>query len=242
MEHQLKLFITFLILFCISLSSSSQNNNLNIKPLLPEGTYKFHILDSIEATPRQLELTAKFQKAYKNNLDVLNVYFEKLRNKEKADFPKNDQLTEEEFLEFIEFSKDFKLLSSGLLNVTIKYNKNKITFVSSGKLEILNYLEFDLSKNNVHIENNLLPFNDSIVVTQVDNAFREGWKGYKWEFSEPKDIKMPTSETIHDFSSKFYKVTVGTLDKCNKTFMIIKGQEVQNGQKLVDFEIPIKMN
>ncbi len=241
MKHKLKFSLGLLMIFFVACSSTSQKDKSKVKTLLPEGTHQFEVLDSVETTPRQIELTEKFQKAYQNNMDEFNAYFEKTRNKEKAEFPKNDNITEDELTEFIDYSKNIKLLPSGTLNVTVKYSKNKVSFQSSGKLEILNYIEFDLSKDVAKIENYILPFKDSTKVSTMTNALQDSWKGFTWEFVDPKDIEMPTSETIHNVSIKRYKVTLGTLDKTNKTFMIIKGQEFKDGQKLVDFEIPIRM-
>lgn len=238
---KLKFSIGVLIVFIISCSSTSQKENSKVRTLLPEGTHQFEVLDSVESTLRQTELTEKFQKAYQTHVDVFNAYFEKTRNKENAEFPKNDILTEEELNEFMDYSKNIKLLPSGTLGVTVKYSKNKVSFQSSGKLEILNYIEFDLSKDIVKIENYLLPFKDSTKVSTTTNALQDSWKGYTWEFVDPKDIEIPTSETIQNVSIKRYKVTLGTLDKTNKTFLIIKGQEFKDGQKLLDFEIPIRM-
>jgi hypothetical protein len=233
--------IGVLMVFIMSCSSTSQKDNSKVRTLLPEGTHQFEVLDSVETTPRQTELTEKFQKAYQTHMDVFNAYFEKIRNKENVEFPRNDILTKEELNEFMDYSKNIKLLPSGALNVTVKYSKNKISFQSSGKLEILNYIEFDISKNVAKIENYILPFKDSTKVSTTTNALQDSWKGFTWEFIDPKDIEMPTSETIHNVSIKRYKLTLGTLDKTNKTFMTIKGQELKDGQKLVDFEIPIRM-
>ena len=70
-----------------------QNNKtdigVEIRKLLPEGEISFEVLDSIETTVRQTELSYKFAEAYRENIEVFNAYFEKTRNKQKAKYPEN---------------------------------------------------------------------------------------------------------------------------------------------------------
>jgi len=232
--------LTVLILSC-SLKANSEELNSKLRKLLPEGTCIFEVLDSVVVSQRQIDLTEKFKQAYQNNMDILNSYFEKVRNNEVSKLPNNIGITESELKELMDFASNIKLFPSEKQEVTIKYYKNIISFQANGKLEILNYLEIDLEKNTVSISKYLLPFKDSTVVTSSTNALQESWEGDIWEFVEPKDINMPTKETIKNISIKRYKFTLGTLENSKRTFMIIKGQEFANGAKLLDFELPIRM-
>ena len=243
MKQKATIFLSALTVFILtcSFNANSEESNSKIRKLLPEGTYFFEVLDSVEVSQKQIDLTEKFKQAYQNNMEILNSYFEKTRNNEVGKFPDNIGITESEFKELMDYANNIKLLPSGKQEVTIKYSKNKLSFKSKGKLEILNYLEIDLEKNTVSISKYLLPFRDSTVVTSTTNALQESWKGDIWEFVEPKDINMPTTETIKNISVKRYKFTLGTLDNSKRTFMIIKGQEFANGVKLLDFEIPMRM-
>ena len=233
--------IILTILSAIILScSTNETNESKIAKLLPEGAYEFEVLDSVMTKPRQEELTYAFQKAYQQNMDIFNHYFEKVRNNEESNFPANDYLTKEDFEEYMEYANNIKLIPSTSESVKVKYSGDKIVFESSGKLDLLNYLNFNTSTNSFQLENYNLSFRDSSSITDKNNALQESWNGYTWEFTEPKDMEMPTQETIGSITVKQYKVTVGTLEQSGKKFMILKGNEYKNGERIVSFELPIR--
>jgi hypothetical protein len=39
---------------------------------------------------------------------------------------------------------------------------------------------------------------------------------------------------------KQYKLTIGKLDKNGKTYLSLKGREIENGARTVNFEIPVQ--
>jgi hypothetical protein len=240
MNRQMTIILTILSAIILS-CSTNETNESKIAKLLPEGTFEFEVLDSVKTTPRQEELTYAFQKAYQENMDIFNQYFEKVRKNEDSNFPANDYLTKEDFEEYMEYANNIKLIPSTTESVKVKYSGDKIDFESSGKLDILNYLTFNTSANTFQLENYNLTFKDSTVVTDKNNALQESWSGHIWEFAEPKDMEIPTHETIGNFTAKRYKVTIGTLKQSGKTFMIVKGQEYNQGQEVLNFEIPIRM-
>ena len=87
-----------------------------------------------------------------------------------------------------------------------------------------------------------MTFKDSSKIISRDNAFQESWSGYTWHYSDlPEDIEIPSKEDLATFSYKKYEVKVGTLEQSGRTFMIIVGTEVQNGETLVSFNIPMRM-
>ena len=234
------LILFVLTLFCMT-SLESQKGKSKVSELLPEDIYEFEVLDSVKTTPRQEELTFAFQRAYQEKMDIFNSYFEKVRNNEEASFPENDHLTETDFKEYMDFAENIVLIPSTTEKVEVIYSKDNVTFKSSGKLEILNYIRYNSSSNEFEIENYKLSFRDSTNVTNKNNALQESWNGYIWEFVDPKDIEMPTQETIGQISIKQYKITLGTLEQSGKIFMILKGQEYHKGQPVVNFEIPIRL-
>lgn len=237
--------IIFLILFTLTQSCTTNGQDKKgkskVSELLPENIYEFEMLDSVKTTPRQEELTFAFQRAYQEKMDIFNSYFEKVRNKEEASFPQNKYLTESDFKEYMEFAENIVLIPSTTEKIEVIYSKDNITFKSSGKLEILNYIRYKSSTNEFEIEDYKLSFKDSTNVTDKNNALQESWNGYIWEFVDPKDIEMPTQETIGQISIKQYKITLGTLEQSGKIFMILKGREYHKGQPVVNFEIPIRL-
>ena len=239
MNRQITIILTILSTIIISCSTNEPNESI-IAKLLPEGTFVFEVLDSVKTTPRQEELTFAFQKAYQENIDIFNQYFESVRNNEESNFPESDYLSKEDFEEYMEYVNNIKLIPSTTESVKVKYSGDKIIFESNGKLDILNYLTFNSSTNSFQLENYNLSFRDSSSVRDKNNALQESWNGYTWEFAEPKDMEMPTQETIGSISVKQYTVTVGTLEQSGKEFMILKGREYKNGKRIVSFELPIR--
>lgn len=229
-----------LILSC-STNKTDIVNKSKVTELLPEGSYKFEVLDSVKTTPRQVELTYAFQKAYQEKMDTFNSYFEKVRSNKEANFPENDYLSEEDFKEYMEYAENIKLLPSTTESVKVVNSGDLVTFESSGKLEILNYIKYNTSTNTFKIEDYTLTFRDSTTVTDKENALQESWNGHTWEFAEPNDMEMPTQETISSISIKQYKITLGTLEQSGRTFMKIKGNEYKNGERILSFEIPFRM-
>ena len=239
MNRQITTILTILSAIIISCSTNETNKSI-IARLLPEGTYEFEVLDSVKTTPRQVELTIAFQKAYQQNMDIFNQYFESVRNNEESNFPESDYLSKEDFEEYMEYVNNIKLIPSTTESVKVKYSGDKIIFESNGKLDILNYLTFNTSTNSFQLEKYNLSFRDSSSIADKNNALQESWNGYTWEFADPKDMEIPTHETIGSITVKQFKVTVGTLEQSGKEFMILKGNEYKNGKRIVRFELPIR--
>jgi len=225
---------------------ASRNFDIEIKKLLPEGKIPFEVLDSMEITVRQTELAYKFAEAYQENIDVFNSYLEKTRNNQKANYPENEILSENEFLELMNFLNNEyapKLLPTQTEIVEVMYSDdNRISFKSNGKLEILNLITYHAETNTFDFGNYYtLKFIDTLNVETNTNTFREPWKGYHWEFSEPKDLEMPTVANITKMSMKQFKIRLGKLTSSEKTFMIVELKDFREGNWAINVEITIRM-
>ena len=241
--------VVHFLVFC---QNGEMDNSIEIKELLPEGEIQFEILDSAEITARQTELAYKFQKAYQENFDVFNAYFDKTRNNQKTKFPKNKIISEKEFLEFMDFAKNIKLLPSQTEIVEVVYSDNNIiSFKASGKLaEIFSQITYHIETNTfVLFDYYRLDFINFVDVKTNTNAFQEAWKGYNWNFSEAENIDLE-AENLSDIfnmknldavSMKQYKITLGRLMSSVKTFMIIKIKDVREGEWFTNIEVPIRM-
>jgi len=245
----LKIIIGVLFFNTIPFLSFCQNalrdSNIEIKTLLPEGKIQFEVLDSMEVTARQTELMDKFQKAYQENSDIFNDYFAKIRNNQKAKYPKNKFLSQKEFNEFMGYANNVKLLPSQTEIVEVVYSDdNRISFKASGKLAIIfSQITYNAEANTFDLANHYtLNFQNAVNVETNTNAFQEAWKGYNWVFAVPNDIEeMPTMENLNNLSIKQYKITLGKLMSSGKTFMIIKLKDFQEGNWVTNVEVPIRM-
>ena len=244
---KISLGIFFLV---VAIPLIAQDYGTEIKNLLPEGKIEFEVLDSVEATVRQVELTEKFQRAYRENMSAFNSYFEKKGNNQTAKYPKNKILSEKEFIELMDFANNMKVVPSQTKAVEIIYSDdNSISFKSDGKLSILNLITYNIETNTFTFKNYTLNFKNSVNVETNTNAFQEAWKGYNWDFSEPGEEEMEKifslmKKNLINFdrlSIKGYKITLGKLMNSGKTFMIIKLKDLQEGEWIYNVETPIRM-
>jgi len=240
--------------WAVTLSITAQDYGTEVKNLLPEGKIAFEVLDSIEATARQVELTEKFQRAYQENMKSFNVYFEKTKNKQKAKYPRNKILSKKEWIELWNFVSNIKVLPSQTEIVEVIYSAdNSISFKSDGKLEILNLITYHAETNTFNIDNHYtLNFESSVNAETNTNALQEAWEGYNWEFSEFENFDFDEEQSFeiltetfmenpNEISFKQYKITLGKLINSGKTFMIIKMGDFQKGNWIYNIEIPIRM-
>jgi len=233
-------------LFFVSCQNRKAVISAEIKKLLPEGKIPFEVLDSMEITERQTELTYKFAEAYRENMDAFNAYFEKTRNNQEAKYPENEILSENEFFEYNGFfEKGVKLLPSRTEIIEVMYSSNnRISFKANGGLAgIFSLITYHEKTNTFDLANRYtLEFIDTVNVETSTNAFQEPWKGYNWRFEYPKDmVEMPSSmETINKMTMEQYKITLGRLSS-GKTVIIIELKHFQEGNWLVNVHVPIRM-
>ena len=224
---------------------TSLNLEIGIKELLPEGKIPFEVLDSMEMTERQVELTYKALEAYQKNMDAFIVYLEKRQNNQDAKYPENEILSENEFLEYMDFlNKGVKLLPIRTEIVEVIYSdNNRISFKADGQLaEIFSLITYHGKTNTFDLANRYtLEFIDSVNVETTTNAFQETWKGYNWSFEDPKDmVEMPTMETLNKITFEQYKITLGRLSS-GKTVMIITLRDFREGNWLMNVLVTIRM-
>lgn len=246
MTRLLPLFIGLLLLANCSSSQPTDKRPLitgnittDVNNLLPEGKVQVDVMDGIKQNPRQEELTKKFQTGIQQNYEWFVDYMKTVPEGEPMPYHKNLGLAESEYKELQGYMNDIELVSSGKSDITIKKNKNIIEFTASGKLQLLEAVKIDLSKNIVVVGEYELPFSDTANITTDTNGLKSKWKGYTWKLEEPKDMDLNALKNLQSLKAKQYKFTIGRLDKTGKTFISIKGQEIENGAKQVSFELPL---
>ena len=135
--------------------------------------------------------------------------------------------------------KEMESTSSGSGVLTILKESNIVSFKSTGRLAILGSVKIDLEKNIVTIGNNVLNFTGKSDITNETNGLKSKWKGYNWDLEMPKDISPDQFKDLENLNAKFYKLTIGRLEKNGKTFLQIKGKEIEKGKAKVAFDIPL---
>lgn len=213
-------------------------NDLN--NFLSKGKITVDVMDGVKQNKRQEELTKKFQEGIQQNYEWFVDYMKTVPDGQPMRYHPNLGLTEEEYKELHGYMNNIELVSSGKSDVTIKHKNNTIEFKADDeKLKLLEFVKIDLIKNVVTIGEYELAFSDTVNVTDDKNGLKSKWKGYTWKFEEPKDIDMNALKDLQTLKDKQYKFTIGQLEKNGKTFMSVKGQEIENGAKQVSFELPL---
>lgn len=213
-------------------------NDLN--NLLPEGKITTDVMDVVKQNKRQEELTKKFQEGIQNNYEWFVDFMKTVPDGQPMPYNSKLGLTEDEYKELQGYLNDIELISSGKYAVTIKSKNNIIAFETNDeKLKLLEYVKIDLIKNVITIGEYELTFSDTVNVTDDKNGLKSKWKGYTWKLEEPKDLDLNALKDLQTLKVKQYKCTIGQLEKNGKTFMSIKGQEIENGERQVSFELPL---
>lgn len=202
--------------------------------LLPEGKIKVDIL-GIKAKPRQIELTKKFQESVRNNREWFIEYMKSIPNGEPMPYHPKLGLTESEYSEFQNLSKDIELVTLDNSAITIQKNGDLIEFNADENLAILKTIKVDLAKEIITIGDIKITSFEKIDITNDKNGLKSKWKGYKWRLEEPKDLDMSALKDMQNLNVKLYEFTIGRLDKNGKTIMTIKAREIVNGTQPVNY-------
>lgn len=238
----------FIITSCDSKQSSNnkaKNANTYVNKLFPEGTYKFEILDSVKSTPEMERINSNLMIAYQENKEEFDRYFEKIRNNQEAEFPSSLIISEYEFQKYMEFADNIELLPSETVAVEVKYENEFIILISSGKLDILNYFSYNTTNNSIRFNGEDLKFEDSVHITDPNNAFKEPWKGHQWTYFEPKDLSeetMPSDiESLKQMEIKAYDIIIGELLESNRAFIKIQAKHYKDGLQVTDIHLPLRV-
>jgi hypothetical protein len=231
----------YLILLTGLLACSNQTiDTFDIKALLPQKTSTVVIYENvIIENPRLLELQNTFTKSIQENYDWFVEYGKK--NDLPLPYHKNMGLTKSEYdeLQRLYENAELKLQETGKEKMKVSYKDNSIHFSSSGTLEFFNQISVNLSDSTIQMVDNTLQFQRTDTVNNVKNVFKSRWIGYTWTYNYPENFEFLSSEYMKTGLVKSYTFTIGRLETTGKTFIKIKGVEMNNGEKYVDFDAPI---
>lgn len=239
------------VLICLSISVISTyaqvterpiligNVKTDINNLLPAGAIVVDIFTGVKQSPKQAELMEKVKQGVQKNYDWFVDYSKEHADLKPLPYHVNLGVTEAEYKEMLSGMKEMEQTSSGTESVTILKEGNKITFKNSGKLKVLEAVSFDIETNTVKLGNSVLQFDGNTDVTSDDNALKSKWKGFNWKLEEPNDLDPAQFKDLKNLTAKFYKVTLGRLEKNGKTLLQLQGKEFVKGEMRVNFDIPL---
>ena len=211
----------------------------DLRNLIPEGSHTVDIMDGIKQNPRQAALTKKFQDGVKNNYEWFVEYMKTVPDGEPMPYHANMGMTKKEYDELMDYMTNIEIVSTGTEKIKVEIKNDTIYFKSKGKLNEYESLKIDLKGNTILFGQYKLPFSDSVNITSDKIGLRSKWKGYTWKFEEPTNLDLDDLKDLSNLKMKQYKFTIGRLEKNGKTYMSLKGREVEDGEKTVEFELPV---
>ena len=242
-------YILTLLIFLTSCGNSQPTNSQikltgniqsDLKTLLPKSKVKADIMDGVLQNPRQTELTKKFQTAIKENYDWFLEYMKTVPEGEPMPYNAKLGLTKEEYKELMDFMNNVEVVSTGKEDIAIEIKDDFIRFKSHNKLADLDSLIIDLKNNIVTFGQYKMTFADTLNITTDKNGLKSKWTGYSWKFEDPKNLDISDLKDLSTLKMIQYKFTIGRLEKNGKTYMSLKGREIEDGAKTVEFELPVQ--
>lgn len=215
-----------------------------VEQLLPAHTYTVSIMDKVRTNPRFMVLSQKMQEAARKNPEqFLQLQKEAVASKNGLSYDPRMGLSKAEYeeLQTLVEKRDMRVESSGSEEVVVSTVKGIIRFSTQGRLDILNSVWIDLSKNEAHIEEYTLPFVEKLSVDSSNNAYGTSWSGYKWEYNSPEHVDFTNMDMdkLKTLDMMQFKLIVGRLDSTGRTLIQIKGQQIERGVKTLSFETPL---
>jgi len=211
----------------------------DLRNLIPEGSHIVDIMDGIKQNPRQATLTKKFQDGVKKNYEWFVEYMKTVPEGEPMPYHLNMGMTKKEHDELMGYMTNIEMVSTGKEKIDVEIKNDTVYFKSKEKLSEYDSVKIDLKGNTVLYGPYKMTFSDTSNITDDKNGLRSKWKGYTWKFQEPSDLDLEAFKDPSNLQIKQYKFTIGRLEKNGKTFMSLKGTEVEDGEKTVEFELPL---
>jgi len=212
----------------------------DLKVLLPSGIVKADIMDGVLQSPRQVELTKKFKSAIRENYDWFLEYRKTIPKGEPMPYHSNLGLTKDEYTELAGFMDNIEVVSTGNENIVIEATTDCIRFKSHNRLAMFDSLTIDLKNNIATFRQYRMPFADTVDITTEKNGLKSEWRGYIWNFESSGSIGVGDFKDVSTLNLVQYKLTVGRLEKNGRTYISLKGKEVKDGIKTIDFELPVQ--
>jgi len=242
---QITIILVIAILFIRCTNSQTNTRQLtgdirtDIKNLFRNGNHMADIMDGVKQNPRQAALTIKFQEGIMKNYEWFVDYMKTIPEGKPMPYNSKLGMTKAEYDELTGYLNDIEIVSTGRENIKAELNGDTMYFKTQGKLSNYNSLKIDLKDNVVLFGQFKMVFADTSNIKDDKNGLRSKWKGYTWRFEKPNNFNFDDLKDPGNFKMKQYKFTVGRLDKNGKTFMSLKGREIEDGAKVVDFELPV---
>jgi hypothetical protein len=217
----------------------SGNVKTDIPVLLKPGKYTVDIMDSVVQTPRQRELNAKFRVAIQEHYSWFVDYANSIPGGQPLPYHINMGLTIGEYDEFLAAAENPQVIASATETLTITKKDTLLHFDGTGRLSVLDSVKFYLTNNSATVLGFLVSYSDTIKVKSEKNPLKSKWSGYSYLLEFPKDIKPGEYKNLANLKYTRFKIVIGQLEKTGKTYLEYTGLKVSNGEKTIDFKLPL---
>ena len=119
-------------------------------------------------------------------------------------------------------------------NVTVIKTTSAIGFRGADSFRIIGYLKFSQDYNAVIFGEDTIPFSAEINATSA-TPFGQ-WHGYSWDY-EKSNQQGNADIDIHQLSAKIIEIDMGKTIRDNRTFLRIKYQQVEQGEKKANMDL-----
>jgi hypothetical protein len=170
-------------------------------------------------------------------------WFSEYRKNNSLPLPyhRNLGLTPADYNEFLRLSSANKpiLKRTSVLSLDILHKKTEIQFRGVGQLQFFDDVIIHFKDRSITLNEKKLKYLSEESAPDTNNIFRSPWKGYTWQYFSPENALQIPKDEYQMKNVTIYKLTIGKLEKGNRTFIIAKGIEYDKGEKVFDFEAPI---
>lgn len=224
--------------------SETKKISATLKELLPAGTLQVAAMDSVIMNPRLAVLLIKFQDGIRANPQYMVEMQNKAATRKPGPMPYDKRLgmsePEVRELEALMEKREIKVAPSYTGTLEVTHTANAIHFTGAGRLSMLNDVWLDLTKNEVHFLDYVLPYKELVTVGDAKNAYDSAWTAYAWELNKPagenfENMSLAKLRVMHLLRLQF---EIGTLTKTGKTLLKLKAQEIDQGVKKYSVDTP----
>jgi hypothetical protein len=203
----------------------------DIKHLLLPGIYFPNIINlNPHISSRQVELTAKTMKALKNNSVWFTDTFPFLTAIDTAYLAKKFGLTINEYTEYLNLSSKPSIVYSNNDTLFVIKKNNMLSFKGTGKLVVLDSLQYDIDNNTASFKKYKLSFKRKSEEKDDDGSpFPTARTGYVYEYIDSKNISSDEIPDLKKMTVTSLELEISQLTANKKTMIIFTGFQFLNG-------------
>jgi hypothetical protein len=212
----------------------------DISSFLKKGRYE--VMNGIKTSPKQRQLTQKMNASIQKNRDWYIDYVNSTAPGKELPYHKNFGISESDYEEFLRLAKSVTAVSTKRVEAFIARDEKEVapSIAASYNFIIVPDLTFIVRlEDSVAIYRQLkLKFTGEVTVDDENNGFKSKWKGYRFEYENPSSISAEDFKN-DELNYHSIKLTIALLDNGGKPLIAFRERKIENGEKVVDKDLPL---